>query len=481
MSISLPNRIDSIVRFILVNVLRNILGIIRSKIVAIYYGVAEVGILGQFISFFNLQNKLVLFGTSASIINSYNLIDEKETNKESILLINLLIIFIANILNSLVIFIFINWLAILIFGNVIYKTLIILALVLNIVYSLSTFFEIVLQARKDFKLLSFGRGFAITISILAAIPLSYFYSVTGIIIDLILLYSVSFFYFCTKLKCIKYIKEINLTFVISKITRQNIYYISKIALTDLFRTVFILGGLFIVRILILNIFDIRTSGLYQALISISNYVNVLAEGFIVYYFPTISSSNEESIIKQEINTNFEILLYIITPLILILLFFSKYVLYLLYSSSFVQLSNELSWLIMAKLFYFFYYFYSISLLARNLLKTFLFLEAFRSGILIFLTYILSKYFGFDGAVVAIIITELLSVIMVVAFSWEIKYFHLDTSRYKKFFGVILMCLIAITPLIHILIKLFIICFLFNWILGVKNYINIVKKFIGNYI
>lgn len=463
-------RIKTIVNFILLNILRNILGVVRSKIIAVFHGVAQVGLLGQFLTLNNLQIRLVTFGVSASLINSYNYGTSKNWLKEQIFLVNFSIILIANIINTIIVGIFVTGLTILIYGNIQFKLFIWMGLFLNYIYSLSLFFEITVQAKQDFSILWKARSWSIISALITVVPLTYYFSVLGVILNLIILYTVSFIYLFIQLK--KYLswKKISL---VSNIKKEIILYILKVAGTDMVRTLFILGSLFLVRIFILHYFGLVISGYYQAIVSISNYSNILAEGFIVYYYPTISSFRNEKF-KEELNLNFEILLYIILPFIALIIILSQPVLMILFSSEFVFLKNNLELLLVSKLVYIIYYFYSINFLARNFLRKFLILEASRSIILIISTVILSQLFKFNGAVFAVLLTDVFSLLTVVILAKNLKFFKVTKENIKLVIYSFIIVLILFFLNLNLVLEILIFVFLFITFFNLKKYKEVIK-------
>ena len=172
--------VKSIYSFIFLNVLSNFIGIIRNKIIAVFYGIQTVGLLGQFNTFNSLQIKLVTFGSQASIINTYNLPDSDENAQSQFLFINFLIISLANLINNLIIIIFLDNLAELIYNDSNLRIYLILGIVLNLFYSLSQFVELSFQAQKKFSQLFYGRLFSFIVAGLAVVPMVFFYDINGI-------------------------------------------------------------------------------------------------------------------------------------------------------------------------------------------------------------------------------------------------------------------------------------------------------------
>lgn len=473
MSSIFDHRIKSISRFIFVNILRNFLGILRGKEIALLFGAEGIGLLGQFLTFFNFQSKLLMFGVTASLVNSVNLGQNRGYDRDKIILVNLLLVFVANIIFGSIYFCNIDLFSILLFTSVKYTTLIILTGILGFIYSISTFFELIFQADQNFKLLSYGRIISIIVSILLVVPLIYKFGVNGAILNLIILSIVSLLYFLfngglnkVKISLIDFKKEFPI-----------IKNILLICFTDILRSFSILGSLMIGRILIIHLLGIKANGFYQSIWSISNYIDILLQGFVVYYYPKISSIFEDEKINDEININFEVISYLIFPFILLITVWPQIFLWFFYSEEFISFHSFLSLVMIAKIFNFFYYFYSITLLGKNFLKKYIFLDLSRSLIFILVNYFLIKLFSFNGAIYAIIITELLSFVFVIFLIKEIKYIHLNKSNKKLFFKILLFTILLFILPIPLLIKTILIFIIILIFFDIKKYSDIIKSLI----
>ena len=400
--------VKSIYSFIFLNVLSNFIGIIRNKIIAVFYGIQTVGLLGQFNTFNSLQIKLVTFGSQASIINTYNLPDSDENAQSQFLFINFLIISLANLINNLIIIIFLDNLAELIYNDSNLRIYLILGIVLNLFYSLSQFVELSFQAQKKFSQLFYGRLFSFIVAGLAVVPMVFFYDINGVIINLILMYCVSIIYFGSKVSLRSLLQQNMVSNLFSPQAKMRIAVTLKIAATDVLRSGIVLGSLMIIRIFILQYFGLMFSGYYHALIAISNYLNLIAEGFIVFYYPIISSTLSKLDTEKSINTHFETLLILTAPLTIILILSSEYLLQILFSSEFSSLFLYLNWILIFKVVYLFYYITTINFLAKNYLKQFLIIETLRSFLLIIISITLSFYLAFTGAIYSLVICDLIT-------------------------------------------------------------------------
>ncbi len=471
MVIDLRHRFKIISSFITINILRNVLGIVRSKLVAIVYGSQQVGLLGQFLSFNNFQGRFVTFGISASLVNSISKIEENNWSKKQVLLLNLLIIVIANLVNTLIIGFFSTELAILIYGNNSYSIYIWMGLFLNYIYSVTTFIEISFQANQNFNILGKSRAIGIGIAILFVIPLTLKFGVIGIILDLFILYSSSLLYLFTK------INWNDSKTIFSKINKDEnkriLIYILRIAGTDFFRAMLVLGSIVLIRMIIIHHFDLTAAGFYYAIVAISGYSNVLAEGFMVYYFPTISHTQTNVELKKEININIELLFYIITPILIIIAVFSKFLLKILFSAEFGHLDLFLKLLAISKIFYIVYFLYTINLLGKNKLQTFLYLEGLRSFILVLSTLFFIRIYQFSGLIYSLVFTEIISIFFLSIIIKGKTEFYLNKNNIKLILFSAIIISISLLP-IDIIWQFIITLFSFIAVFDLRKYKKILK-------
>ena len=450
-------RIKSFFQFGTVNVLRNLLGLLRAKIVALWFGGMGVGIIGQYIAFFNLQSKAVVFGATASMINSYHMSEERHWDIKKVYFYHLVIILIINVIFTISYLINIEYINNVIFAGEVKSDFMLLILIVGIFYSISTFLEMIIQAQKNFKVLSFGRNISIFAALFTCIPMIYFFNLSGILYNLIILYLSSFVYFFLILKKHKVISPsitLGKDFPIIK-------YIIKVSIIDLTRSFLVIGSILLGRTIIVNLVGMVKNGYIQSIWSIANYINVFSTGFMVYYFPLINSQQESDKLKEELNSSFLLLIYLLFPLIIVLLLFPNQIIKILYTNDFLIVSDYLKYFMIAKFIEIYYYFYTINFLGRNQFRNYLLLETLRSFFFIIIIWIFVRYFDLKGAAWAILSTEIFSLFVVHIILLKERYLKLEKSNDWLFLKMLfLLIIISVIPnflgfkLIVILIYLF---------------------------
>jgi O-antigen/teichoic acid export membrane protein len=412
MVIKLNKSVINIFRFIFLNIIKNSLGIARSKIITIFLGPSGIGILGQFLHFDGIQSRFTTFGITASLINTYNRAKKENLDTFPLVFANLVIVLVANMINITIIILGVQFFAKLIYNDINMSVLIYLGLFLNIVFTSAIFFEQIVQAKQNFDKLYKGRLYAISVALLLIFPFIYYFGIIGVILDLILLYAISTMYFFFHLRIYSFLNYGLIVRIISSLNLQTFKIVLEVAGIDVLRSIIIYGSLLGVRIFIIHNLSLEDAGFFHSIVSISNYTNLLLEGFMVSYFPIIGSSNSSENSTNTLNSYFKVLIYILYPIILILILLSSYILTLFFSSEFTHMSYYLNLLLLTKVIYMINFFFTITLLAKNFLKKFIFIEAIRGVVLITASLYFINLFGLGGAVYSIILTEILILVVV---------------------------------------------------------------------
>jgi O-antigen/teichoic acid export membrane protein len=473
------NRLNTVIGFVFINIVRAIIGVARNKILAVYHGVASIGLLGQFLSFDGMLGKVVLFGSTASLVNTYHHAKQLKTSKDVVILTHLVIISISGSISTGVLLLFANYFAKIIYLNENLISLIYLGVCLNIIYISSTLTELIFQAKREFKRLFRARIIGVIAGIITVYPLLYSWAIEGVIINTGILYLSTWIYLIYKLYKNVDFRNKKLNVLLSSLNIQLIAHILKVSSVDFLRAFIVFSSLLIVRIMVIQLSGEIVAGFYHALLSISNYLNIILEGFVVYYYPQICSINEDSDLKKEINLNFEMMFYIIFPVIIGTILFAEEILLILYTGDFQGIVQYLVILTGFKILYLYYYFFSINYLAKNYLRKFLFIESARSIFLVISTYFFILKWQLPGAVYSIVLTDILSVLLIWLTKFNINKFKLDlVNKRNMVIGMALIVFILFSPfstIPNLLLTLTISLILFDYKKYILTYMTIKKK------
>lgn len=474
-TMSVKNKYKNVIYLQISSVLRNLVSIIRGKLVAIFLGVEGLGILGQITTLITVQNRLVSFGIDTVLINRINKINNNtELNRVVFLSFNILIA--TNLIYLTIAFIFQDFLSKTIFGDIGFKAIFLFTIILGPIYSITYFFEVLSQAKMNFKTLVFGRNVSSIFTIIISIPLIYYLRYYGIIISFIILFIGSGIYFFSK-----NFENILNSFATKYDQLKNEYkVIVTLGLTDITRKIIVFLSLLVFRVIIIQQLGIEDNGYFQSIWSISFYINIFVGAFVLYYFPSISKEYSREEIKLIINENYNILLYTLFILISVVLIFPEWLLLILYSKDFILMSDSLKILTFLKYFEGLYIFISITLLGQTKLRDFLFVEIIRYSSLIFSAVYFIKYFNFNGIIFSIIIMQISSVVLVLLLSRKNKLLLLSKRNIINTSGIILVSTIFLIPFeLNLWLKIAVILlyfFLIRYFIDFNQFIKIIKYF-----
>jgi PST family polysaccharide transporter len=334
----------------------------------------------------------------------------------------------------------------------------------------STFFELVYQAKQQFNNMLKARFYGILAGLLTIYPLVIYRDIEGVIFNMIIVYFFTFFYLLYTWIISQNFNLAQFYIYIKELKISVFKYILRVILADISRTFAVYGSLLLVRIIIIQKLGDVNAGYYHATLSISNYLNIVLEGFIVYYYPVICAIHDDDKIQAETNINYEILFYLIMPIVFFIGLFSEELLSILYSNEFIGVSFLLSALIGTKLFYLYYYFFSINLLAKNYLKKFILAELIRSIVLVFTSYIFIDYWGFEGAIYGAIVTEFISIFIIWSLKRKIIKFNLNKLNIKNNIYAVLIFLFLLSNVFNKLYMMIVIIVLFIFAFRIRKYL-----------
>lgn len=446
------SRLKTVLKFIFVTSIRNIHSLLLYKLIAVFVGVSGVGILGNFVTFFNFQSRTLLFGSSASLINTHNQAIKKKWDSNLVLYYHFVLIVLINFLFGVLFFLFHSHINQWVFESKVDFIFLIAIALLGTVFSFSYLKEAHLQAEKKFDLLTKGRSLSLIFSILLTYPLIYFFGIKAIVLSNILIYLFSLIYFR------KSFSFSALFLHRSKLLNwQILKHMASVGSSEIARTIVVLGSVLIFRVIIVQKLGMENNGFFQALWQVSNLIITILTGFVAYYYPTINAIISHKEYKLEFNASFKMMLVLTAGVLIFLMLFYKYLLILLFNESFLQVAHFLPLLIISKLFYFFFYIYTINFLGLNHFKLFLGTETIRSIFLLVAAWYLMDMFGFKGLIWATAGSEFIgfmAILIVLLLKPELRLTTGNSLYYLKVFIILLLLYLVPAPLyVQILITL----------------------------
>ncbi len=427
-----------------------IIGVIKSKIIALLLGPAGVGILGLYSSALSMVQSFTSLGIAQSAVR--DVAEAHGTNNEervsfTVSLVRKLVWF-TGFLGVCVVCIFSPLLSKTTFGSYDY-TLIFVILSLTLLFDqLNAGYKVILQGTRRLKLLAKVTAYGSTIGLFIIIPFYYQYGVDGIAPSLFI-YSLSCLIitiYCTKKVKIKSI------IINAKTAYEQGKSIIKLGLILGLNS--ILAGLMVYAVRgFVNAYGSTTElGIYTAAaIIMDTYVGMVFTAINTDYYPRLAAVNKDNKLCEEIcSKQGEIGALIIIPLLLSCIIYVSLIIRILYSEDFLEAANYIIAASFGMLFRFSAILLSNMFVAKGETSLFL-INEFIAKIYSICLYFAGYYlYGVTGLGVAFSISYFISSIQVYIVARR-KYSIKLSTEYYKIYGVgILFVFMAL--LIHLFLK-----------------------------
>jgi O-antigen/teichoic acid export membrane protein len=416
-----------------VQVFTTLIGVVRSKFIAVLLGPLGFGIYG------------LLSSTTAMIAGFTNLGLETSAvkdvsaayvfgNKIRISILAVVIrrlVWITGLIAALLTLVFSSLLSQLTFGNSEYTFAFIWLSVSLLLNQLSIGESILLRGLRRIQFLARAGMMGSLLGLLFTIPVYYFWGVKGIVPGIIISSVVAFLlnrYYTQKVGDIQPIPVSRLrTIAESKDMVKMGFIISISSMVTLLTA-------YIVRVYVSNTGGVDQVGLYFAGFTIiTTYVGIIFNAMATDYYPRLSATvanrgNE----KLVINHQAEIALLILAPIILLFLVFGNYIIILLYSSEFTPINLMVQWAALGMFFKAASWVVAFLFLAKGASKLFLVNEIVGNAYILVLNIAGYHFGGLTGLGISFLLSYCLYLVQVYVVA-RVKYnFSFFKGMYRIF-------------------------------------------------
>jgi O-antigen/teichoic acid export membrane protein len=323
-------------------------GLVKNKYLAIEIGPEGFGIYGMLSSFFSLA--AVFSGTwLATGATKYASEFSKKGDNQAVQKITILSIGLTTVLSLTMSLAFIlgqEPIRKIFLSEEILRVYFTLFAVSFIGMSLRPVIIAILQGLKKVKFVVTARISISIVEIGLVVSLVYLFDLTGFFISLLLSSVIAMIILIKRLRgSMGKVAIPNLKF--DDVSKKFFYFGG----VNFFLAIANLGAQYFQRKLILDQMDLASIGLLQAAVSLRVYSDIIGRSSGFYFYPKMSEELKAESRAQMINDYmlFSLLTYI--PIAMCIIFFSKYIVLLLYSADFIQLIPVLSWFIIAEYFH----------------------------------------------------------------------------------------------------------------------------------
>ncbi|HAF29708.1 MAG TPA: O-antigen translocase [Bacteroidales bacterium] len=425
-----------------VKVFQIIIGIIRSKFIAVLLGPLGMGISGLLTSTSGFIAALTNFGLSTSAVKDISA--AHSTGNETRLAIVAKVfrrwVWVTGLLGALLTVVLSPWLSEITFGNRDYTFAFIGISITLLLNQISDGQGVMLRGMRQISYMAQAGVIGSIIGLFTTIPLYYFYGVKGIVPGIIVTSITTLvltWYYAQKL-------DIKPIFVSKARTITEGKGMLKMGFMISLSSLITLGASYIVRIFVSNIGGIDQVGLYSAGFAIINtYVGMVFTAMATDYYPRLSAvahSNKES--QNVMNQQAEIALLILAPIIIVFLVFINWVVILFYSTKFLPVTAMIYWAALGMFFKAASWSISFLFLAKGAIKLLFWNEIITNAYLLGLNLLGYYYLGLTGLGLSFLVAYFLYSIQVYLVA-KIKFeFSFNPSFIKIFFIQLGLALIS---------------------------------------
>ena len=429
-----------------VQVFQIIIGIIRSKFIAVLLGPLGMGISGLLTSTTGFVAALTNFGLSTSAVKDISA--AHSTGNEMRLAVVAKVfrrwVWVTGLLGAFLTAALSPWLSEVTFGNRDYTFAFIWISITLLLNQISDGKSVLLRGMRQIRYMAQAGMIGSIIGLFTTVPLYYFYGVKGIVPGIIVTSITTLaltWYYAHKL-------DIKPVFVSKARTLAEGKGMLKMGFMISLSGLITLGASYIVRIFISNNGGIEQVGLYNAGFAIINtYVGMVFTAMGTDYYPRLSAvvhSNHES--QNVMNQQAEIALLILAPILIVFLVFINWVVILLYSTQFLPVTTMIYWAALGMFFKAASWSIAFIFLAKGASKLFFWNELITNAYLLGLNILGYYYFGLTGLGLSFLVAYFLYLIQVYIVAKVNYEFSFDSSFIKIFsfqFGLALLSFLAV--------------------------------------
>lgn len=323
-------------------VLNFFVGLIRTKLIAVFLGVTGLGIIDQLI---NTINKIRILSLSFLPDGMVKLIAEQNSQEidlkkiTSIIKTYFVMVIPLAIFMTILGYILADEITVYIFGSIEYKTYFLIGFTAFPITIFSASFRSLLKAYKEIKSFALVEILVIIINLILFVPLIYYYRVMGGVIYATLSFFVTFFVVLyvvdknvLKKNNIKFSAIIHAVFE-KKYFKELMAFISVGVVAGAFRIFEIIS----VRAIVVNELGIDKLGVYSPITKWGSlFIGFILPSIYTYLYPRLSEAKDNKDIINVVNDVIRLLTFVILPFIIIGISTREWIIPLFYSKDFME-------------------------------------------------------------------------------------------------------------------------------------------------
>lgn len=318
-----------------------LIGVVRTKFVALLLGPLGMGVFGLYDSAVNLINAVTALGLGTSAVRNISVANESGNQSRVEIVVNVFrrIVWFTGIIAQLFCLVLSPWLSRITFGDSDHTFGFVLLSCTLLFKQLTSCQNALLQGLHHYKYMAKANVVGSTIGLFVTIPLYFLWHIDAIVLVMIITSFVSMiiaYYYSSKVK----VKAVPLTrSTIKEEGRSMVIMGIMISLSSIFS----IAASYIVRVFIGKAGCLDDVGLYNAGFAIVNtYVGLIFTAMATDYYPRLSAANDNiSKFNLVLNNQLEISLLVLGPIIAAFIIFAQPVVIILYSEQFLSITAML--------------------------------------------------------------------------------------------------------------------------------------------
>lgn len=354
-----------------VQIYQILIGILRSKFIAMILGPAGMGISGLYTSATAFIQNLSSMGLQSSAVRDVseaNASSDQHRINTTITTLRKLVWF-TGLLGMIIVVFGSPVLSKSTFGNYEYIIPFMILSVTLLVDQLTVGQKVILQGTRRIKDLAKSSAIGSTLGLIITIPLYYFMGIDGIVPTLVIVSFVSLFLAWFYARKVPF-NKVQMTF---KETVHNGSVMLKMGIAMSVNGMLVTGAAYVLRIVIMHHGGTEAVGLFTAGYAIlGTYVGMVFTAISTDYYPrlaAVNSDNEKS--RDLINQEGEIGTLILAPCLIICIFFMPIIIRILYTEQFSDSSDYVFWASLGMMFKMASWVIAFIFIAKGAMKTFL--------------------------------------------------------------------------------------------------------------
>ncbi|MEO6524908.1 MAG: oligosaccharide flippase family protein [Mucilaginibacter sp.] len=387
-----------------------IIGIVRTKIIAILLGPGGVGMSGVFQTIIDMVRNATGFGVNFSGVKN---VAENNTDPERVARTILILRrweFGTGLIGTLVVLVLCRFFSIYSFGNTTSTASIALMSVILLINAVSAGQLAILQGLRRIKEMAKATLLGSILGTVVSLPFFWWLGISGIIPAMVLtaLGSLAVSWFFAK----KIITQ-NVEISISQTFKEGLG-MAKLGFFIVINGFVAAASMYVIRVLIRSHMGLDSVGFFQSVWTISTlYINILLNAMLADYFPRLSMiQHDNNASNKLINEQLEITLLVGAPMLMGMIAFAPLALNLLYSSSFNAAIPVLKWQMMASFFTLISWPLGVLYLSKNKGLYAIISETLRQIIYNVCVFVGWRYWGFNALGIGFLIANCINVFFV---------------------------------------------------------------------